>query len=251
MTTKVTTPVLDLTAADIPQHYLGTTAITFNRSSAAQTLNGVSIDGTAAKATNIVGGNNTTLLGSIPYQTNTDTTTLLGPNTTITKQFLSQTGSGTNGAAPVWSVVTASDVGLGNVTNESKTTMFASPTFTGSVTLPTNTEIITALTGATGTVTHDLSLSNVFYHSSITSSFVANITNVPTTANRSIGVTIVLSQGASPYTISGLNIDSSSTTINWQDNIIPAGTAGKTDVYFFTLIRTAGWLVIGSLATFG
>jgi hypothetical protein len=34
--------------------------------------------------------------------------------------------------------VTASDVSLGNVTNESKATMFTSPTFTGTVTLPTS-----------------------------------------------------------------------------------------------------------------
>jgi len=33
--------------------------------------------------------------------------------------------------------LTASDVGLGNVTNESKATMFTSPTFTGTVTMPT------------------------------------------------------------------------------------------------------------------
>jgi hypothetical protein len=32
---------------------------------------------------------------------------------------------------------TATDVGLGNVTNESKTTMFDDPTFTGTVTVPT------------------------------------------------------------------------------------------------------------------
>lgn len=190
MTTKVTTPVVDLTAADIPAHYIGTTSITFNRASASQSLTGVNIDGSAgsaSKSTNLVGGNSTTLLGSIPYQSNTDTTTLLSPNTSITKNFLSQTGSGTNGAAPSWSTVTATDVGLGNVTNESKATMFTSPTFTGTVTLPTNTEIITALTGATGVVTHDLSTSNLFYHTSISASFTANITNVPTTNNKSIG----------------------------------------------------------------
>jgi len=254
MTTKVTTPVLDVNTSDIPDHYIGTTAIDFNRASASQTLNGVSIDGTAAKATNIVGGNNSTLLGSIPYQSNTDTTTLLSPNTSITKNFLSQTGSGTNGAAPVWSPVTATDVGLGNVTNESKTTMFTSPTFTGTVTLPTNVEIITPLTGATGTVTHDLATSNLFYHSSISASFVADITNVPTTNNRSIGVTIVLSQSSTPYTISGIKINSgaSNETIKWQDNITPVGTSNKTDAYFFTLIRVSDtWTVIGSLATFG
>lgn len=36
---------------------------------------------------------------------------------------------------------TASEIGLGNVTNESKTTMFTSPTFTGTVTLPSTTSI--------------------------------------------------------------------------------------------------------------
>lgn len=53
--------------------------------------------------TNLIGGNSTTLLGSIPYQSNTDTTTLLSPNTTTTKKYLAQTGTGTNGAAPAWS----------------------------------------------------------------------------------------------------------------------------------------------------
>jgi hypothetical protein len=33
--------------------------------------------------------------------------------------------------------VTATHVGLGNVTNESKATMFSSPTFTGTATIPT------------------------------------------------------------------------------------------------------------------
>lgn len=62
------------------------------------------------KSSNLVGGNSTTLLGSIPYQSNTDTTTLLAPNTTTTRKFLRQTGSGTNGSAPVWDTILASDV---------------------------------------------------------------------------------------------------------------------------------------------
>ena len=97
--------------------------------------------GSAAKATNLVGGNNTTLLGSMPYQSNTDVTTLLSPNITATKKFLRMTGDGTNGAAPAWDTVTATDAGLGNVTNESKATMFASPTFTGTVAGVTATHV--------------------------------------------------------------------------------------------------------------
>ena len=63
-----------------------------------------------SKAQNLVGGNNTTLLGAIPYQSNTDTTTLLAPNTTTTRKFLRQTGAGTNGYAPVWDTIIASDI---------------------------------------------------------------------------------------------------------------------------------------------
>ena len=51
----------------------------------------------------------------------------------------------TNGTAVSWATVTAtvtaSDVGLGNVTNESKATMFASPTFTGTVAGVTATHV--------------------------------------------------------------------------------------------------------------
>ena len=64
----------------------------------------------AEKSTNIVGGNTTTLKGSIPYNAAVDTTTMLAPNTTATKKFLNQTGTGTNGAAPVWSALVAADV---------------------------------------------------------------------------------------------------------------------------------------------
>jgi hypothetical protein len=77
--------------------------------------------GSAGKATNLVGGNNTTLLGSMPYQSNTDTTTLLGPNTTSTKKFLTQTGTGTNGAAPGWNSVVAGDLPGSGVTTISGT----------------------------------------------------------------------------------------------------------------------------------
>jgi hypothetical protein len=65
---------------------------------------------TATKSTNLVGGNSTTLLGSMPYQSNTDTTILLAPNTTTTKKFLRQTGTGTDGAAPAWDTLVNADV---------------------------------------------------------------------------------------------------------------------------------------------
>jgi len=91
--------------------YIGTTALAINRASGSIDLTGItSIDGTAAKATNIVGGNTTTLLGAMPYQSAVNTTTLLAPNITITRKFMRMTGTGTNGAVPVWDTILAADI---------------------------------------------------------------------------------------------------------------------------------------------
>lgn len=136
--------------------FIGTTSIALNRSSASISLTGVNIDGaagsaaTATKATNLVGGNNTTLLGAIGYQSNTDTTTLLSPNVTTTKQFLSMTGTGTNGAAPAWSAVAKADVGLGNVENTALSTWAGSSNVTTLGTVGTGTWNATAIGAAYG-----------------------------------------------------------------------------------------------------
>ena len=66
----------------------------------------------------------------------------------------------------------------------------------GTSTFQQVTEKIQTKTAATGTVTHDYSLGTLFYHSSISANFTANITNVPTTNSRSIVVSLVLDQGA-------------------------------------------------------
>ena len=68
------------------------------------------LTGTAGKATNLVGGNSTTLYGAMHYQAGVDATTLVTPNTTTTKKFLRMTGSGTNGAIPAWDTVVAGDI---------------------------------------------------------------------------------------------------------------------------------------------
>jgi microcystin-dependent protein len=59
---------------------------------------------------NLNGGDGFTLKGSIPYQSDVNTTTLLNPNTTTTRKFLRQTGTGTNGAAPAWDTLTSPDI---------------------------------------------------------------------------------------------------------------------------------------------
>jgi hypothetical protein len=121
----------------------------------------------------------------------------------------------------------------------------------GLTTLTYTSEKLNTKTSATGTVTHDLSTGSIFYHSSISNNFTANITNVPTTNDRAIGVTLVLAQGVTPYMSTALQIDGSAQTIKWVNNSTPTGTASKVDIVGFSLIRTgSAWTVLGQYSTY-
>jgi hypothetical protein len=164
--TTITLPATTGTVALNDQtQFIGTTSVALNRASGALALTGVSIDGaagsattaiTATKATNLVGGNGTTLLGAVGYQSGVDTTTLLSPNVSATKQFLSQTGTGTNGAAPAWGAVAKADVGLGSVENTALSTWAGSTALTTLGTVGTGTWNATTIgiaKGGTGQTT--------------------------------------------------------------------------------------------------
>lgn len=66
------------------------------------------------------GGTNKSTIAaySIWYASAKDTLAELTANTTATKKFLSMKGTGSAGAAPEWSTVSATDVGLSNVSND-------------------------------------------------------------------------------------------------------------------------------------
>jgi len=138
---------------------------------------------TATKSTNLAGGNSTTLLGSLPYQSDVDTTSLLSPNTSTTIKVLTQTGTGSNGAAPVWTGST----GTGNVvfsTSPSLTTPtlgVASATSINKITLttPANGSTLTIIDGKTLTVSNTLTFtgtdtSSVAFGSGGTVAYTAN-----------------------------------------------------------------------------
>ena len=124
----------------------------------------------------------------------------------------------------------------------------------GLTTLTYTSEKLTTKTsaGSAGTVTHDLSTGSIFYHSSISNNFTANFTNVPTTNDRAIGVSLVLAQGGTGYIVNVLQIDGSTQTIKWVNNTTPTGTANKVDIVGFSLIRTgSAWTVLGQYSTYG
>jgi hypothetical protein len=126
------------------------------------------------------------------------------------------------------------------------------PIFTGTTTLQQSTEVLNTKTTATGTVTHDFSTGAIFYHSSISASFTANFTNVPETNNRTIVISLILAQGATPFIPNAVQIGGVAQTIKWQDNTVPTGNASKVDIASFSLIRTgSAWTVLGGLSTYG
>jgi hypothetical protein len=121
----------------------------------------------------------------------------------------------------------------------------------GTSTFQQSTEKIQTKTGATGTVTHDYSLGALFYHSSISANFTANITNVPTTNDRSIVIVIILSQGVTAYIPNALQIGGSAQTIKWINGSAPTGNSNQIDIVSFSLIRVSNsWTVLGQLITY-
>jgi hypothetical protein len=153
--------------------------------------------------------------------------------------------------------VTAAMVGLGNVTNESKSTMFTNPTFTsptitGTTELKQSIEVLNNKAAAAGIVVHDFSTGAIWEHTNINANFTANFTNVPTTSNRTIVVTLILNQGSTAYLPIVVQINDSAQTINWANGEDPTGNEDKLDIVSFSLIRSGStWKVIGSLSSFG
>jgi hypothetical protein len=146
----------------------------------------------------------------------------------------------------------AGNVGVGTSAPNSMLHVAGTSTFGNTATLQQLTEVLNAKTGATGVVAHDYSTGAIYYHSSLAGNVTCNLTTVPTTDSRAIAVTLVLSQGATPYMCTAFQIDGVAQTLKWAGGSAPSGTASKVDVVTFSLIRTgAAWIVLGQNVNFG
>jgi len=120
-----------------------------------------------------------TTLGDIIYENATPSATRLAGNITTTKQFLSQTGDGTISAAPSWSIVTKSDVGLSVVENTAISTWAGSTNITtlGTITAGTwNGTTIAVTKGGTGFASY--TIGDILYADTTTS--LAKLADVAT-----------------------------------------------------------------------
>lgn len=90
--------------------FIGTTQVALNRSSASLSLAGVSIDGTAATATNIAGGASNRLV----FQSNANTTSFVAAPTT-TDTYLKWSGSALEWAAVTGGITTGKAIAMAMV----------------------------------------------------------------------------------------------------------------------------------------
>jgi hypothetical protein len=123
-----------------------------------------------------------------------------GVTITIVDGVISSTGGGGGGTvdltgyatetfvASAVSAVTKTSLGLGNVTNESKATMFTSPAFTGTVALPAGTTIGGSTVAQTGNVTFTGSTISLSTGTTITFNRTVSFTNIGVSGTIGAGI---------------------------------------------------------------
>jgi len=111
---------------------------------------------------------------------------------------------------------------------------------------------VVSLSGATGAVSHDWSSADIFYHTSIAANFTCNIINIPTVSNKSYEINLILSQGASAYLATALQISGSAVSLLWAGGSAPTPTANKTGKQRLELYYSgSAWTAMSTYVSFG
>ncbi len=154
-----------------------------------------------------------------------------------------------NGNGSSLTGITSSQIGLGNVTNESKATMFSNPTFTGTVTLPNSTVTDAMLSGSIS----DAKISSATTWNAKQSALVSgtNIKTINGTTLLGSGDIGVSGTSTATYVNLANNFSSSSTTESAVTGWSFAVTAGKAyRVEVVGLYQTAATTTGGELGFF-
>ena len=128
-----------------------------------------------------------------------------------------------------------------------------SKNITGGLKLSDNGIIESFLTssGLVSTVTLSALVSHNLYLSSATNNKTLNVTNLSLSSAQGTNITAIWNQGSTPYMITALNVNGSSTTINWQGGSTPSGTANGVDIISFTIYYTgSSYIVTGQSVSF-
>lgn len=127
-------------------------------------------------------------------------------------------------------------------------------TFNGGATITGTTEVnelresVGNITLASNVGTFDWTTSNVYYIATAPSAAMTfNFTNVPTDNNYMMTTNVFVTQGATGYIPTAVNINGSAQTIRFANGLTPTATngAGKIDIFTFSFHRTnAGAFIV-------
>ena len=131
-------------------------------------------------------------------------------------------------------------------------TLLTNVSISGITTVHGTNEEFATLTSSTGIVNHDCSTGHIFYHTTPTSDFTVNLTNLTLSAEHATTISIVINQGSTAYMVTSLEIAGSPVSIKWQGNNTPTGTASGIDNVTFSILNDGGtYVVLGQSVSFG
>ena len=192
-------------------------------------------------------------LGFAPIQAGSITgTAITGTgNLTIATDRLTVNAStgavGMSGALTTTGLITAN----GGISTSGTATFSGGASFTGTTDMQEMRETVVDVTLASNVGTLNWTAGNIFYIATApTDNMTFNVTNVPTDNSRIMTINVFVTQGATGRIPTIFQIGGASQTIRWAGGSAPTPTssAGKIDIFSFTLQRTSGgaWIVYGS-----
>jgi hypothetical protein len=199
----------------------------------------------ALPATNGGTGLSTYTLGDIVYSSASDTLSALAGNATTTKKFLTQTGTGSASAAPVWGTISGSDVSgnisgqAGSVANALTLGTYLTGTSYNGGTAVTATVDATSANTASKVVARDAS--GNFSAGTITATLSGAATSATTATNLAGGLANKIAYQSAAGTTTFANAPASSSTYMYWD-----GTAFQWGTVVSSAVAGTGVSVSGS-----
>jgi hypothetical protein len=140
-------------------------------------------------------------------------------------------------------------ISIGQAVGTTSDVTFNNLTVNGLLTVAEIAETTVDATLASNTLTADYTATNIFYLTSPSANFTVNAINVPTTDNRMMTISVVVSQGATGRIPNAVQIDGNAQTIKWSGGSAPSATNSKIDIFSFNLFRRGGtWTVFGAVS---
>ena len=154
---------------------------------------------------------------------------------------------GMSGALTTTGLITAN----GGLTTSGTLTVSGGAAFTGTTDVQELRETVVDVTLSSNAGTLNWTAGNIYYIATApTGNMTLNVTNLPTDASKIMTINVFTTQGATGYIPSTFQIAGSAQSIRWAGGTAPTPTssAGKIDIFSFTIQRTSGgaWIVYGS-----